>query len=173
MKKTLGLLLLTAVTLTGCKNHSEAEHGHAHGPNGEHLTEETIAVNQEEFGEDSMETKDESKSKEVQTNEATITVKAGKALEYKFKMNQHEKLEYEWEANTALHYDFHGDPAETDKYPKGYFESYAIGTSKHVKGKVTIPYKGSHGWYWKNTSDKDITITLKTKGAYTIVGLIQ
>ena len=106
-------------------------------------------------------------------NKATIVVKANKALEYKFKMNQYEKLEYEWKSDTPLRYDFHGDPQAKENYPTGYFESYANGNSDNAKGKITIPYKGSHGWYWKNESGKDVTITLTTKGKYDIIGLIQ
>jgi len=119
------------------------------------------------------ENKEEQVVNSKQTNEATIVVKANKALEYKFKINQYEKLEYEWKADAPLRYDFHGDPKDTDSYPKGYFESYANGTSSAAKGKITIPYDGSHGWYWKNTSTNDITITLSTKGNYNIIGVIQ
>ena len=107
------------------------------------------------------------------SNTATIVIKANKALEYKFKINQYEKLKYEWTADTPLRYDFHGDPEDKDSYSKGYFESYANGTSDAAKGNITIPYNGSHGWYWKNTSTKDITITLTTKGNYNIIGVIQ
>ena len=145
-------------------------------------TEEQVAdgnqkeevVNQEEFKVNgASENTEEQVADSEQTNEATIVVKANKALEYKFKMNQYEKLEFEWKSDAALHYDFHGDPEDKDSYPKGYFESYAIGNSNNVKGKITMPYKGSHGWYWKNESGKDITITLSTKGNYNIIGLIQ
>ena len=110
---------------------------------------------------------------EFNTLRQTTFAQANKALEYKFKITQYEKLEYEWNANAPLRYDFHGDPEDKDNYPKGYFESYANGTSDATKGKITIPYNGSHGWYWKNTSTKDITITLTTKGNYNIIGVIQ
>lgn len=109
----------------------------------------------------------------AQNNTATIVIKANKALEYKFKISQNEKLEYEWISNAPIPYDFHGDPEDKDSYPKGYFKSYDKGTSNTAKGNITIPFKGSHGWYWKNTSAKDITITLTTKGNYNIIGVIQ
>lgn len=126
--------------------------------------------NQEEFNVDGT---SENSVTNDQSNTATIVVKANKALEYKFKINQYEKLKYEWTADTPLRYDFHGDPEDKDSYSKGYFESYANGTSAAAKGKITIPYNGSHGWYWKNTSTKDIIITLTTKGNYNIIGVLQ
>jgi len=132
------------------------------------------AIEQEEFNVNvTSENKEENIEGNEQNNKATIVVKANKALEYKFKVNKYEKLEYEWKSDAPLRYDFHGDPEDKDSYPKGYFESYANGTSDAAKGKITIPYKGSHGWYWKNTSDRDITITLSTKGNYNIIGVIQ
>lgn len=174
LKLIITLGFFSTLTLVGCKDHqSNEDHGHAHGPNGEHI-EEVEATNQEEFNvNDASEIKTAEANSEEQNNSATIVVKANKALEYKFKINQFDKLEYEWTSNAPLHYDFHGDPDAKKDYPQGYFESYAIGHSNHAKGKVTIPYMGSHGWYWKNKSDKDITITLTTKGKYDIVGLIQ
>lgn len=130
--------------------------------------------NQEEFNVNgTSENKAKNSVTNDQSNTATIVVKTNKALEYKFKINQYEKLQYEWTADTPLRYDFHGDPEDKDSYSKGYFESYANGTSDAAKGKITIPYNGSHGWYWKNTSTKDITITLTTKGNYNIIGVLQ
>ena len=164
------------ITVTSCgdkKAKIEAAEEHEHDAAGNHI-EDKVIVDQEEFNVNgTSESKEESSVSNEQNNIATIVVKANKALEYKFKLNQYEKLEYEWKSDAPLHYDFHGDPADKESYPKGYFESYAIGSSDAAKGKVTIPYKGSHGWYWKNTSAKDITITLSTKGNYSIIGVIQ
>jgi len=175
-KIIFAIATVSIFTLTSCKDtkpNSETteEHGHEHDADGNHKEE---AVNQEEFiVNGTSETTEEQVAGNEQTNEATIVVKANKALEYKFKVNQYEKLEYEWNADAPLRYDFHGDPEDKDSYPKGYFESYANGTSDAAKGKITIPYIGSHGWYWKNTSTKDITIILTTKGNYNIIGVIQ
>jgi hypothetical protein len=175
-KIIFAIATVSIFTLTSCKDtksNSETteEHGHEHDADGNHKEE---IVNQEEFNVNgTSETTEEQVTDTEQTNEATIVVKANKALEYKFKVNQYDKLEYEWIADAPLRYDFHGDPEDKDSYPKGYFESYANGTSDAAKGKITIPYNGSHGWYWKNTSAKDITITLSTKGNYNIIGVIQ
>lgn len=169
---TVSIILVTSCKDAKTNTETTEEQGHEHDEDGNHI--EDKVVDQEEFNVNGT---SENKGKNIvvneQNNKATIVVKANKALEYKFKISQYEKLEYEWKSDAPIHYDFHGDPEVKEDYPSGYFESFAIGNSGHAKGKVTIPYKGSHGWYWKNESGKDITITLTTKGKYDIIGLIQ
>lgn len=98
-----------------------------------------------------------------------VTVPAGKGIEYKFHMNQHDKMTYEWLTDgEPLYFDLHGEP-EGDT--TGYFESYAIATLSEMKGSFTAPFTGSHGWYWKNTSDQSVAIQLIVKGQYTVIGL--
>ena len=37
---------------------------------------------------------------------------------------------------------------------------------KGDKGEFTAIFDGTHGWFWRNRSNRDVTITLKTKGEY-------
>lgn len=98
-----------------------------------------------------------------------VSVPAGKGIEYKFHMNQYEKMQYEWYTDgAAVHFDLHGEP-EGDT--TGYFESYAIASSNEMKGSFTAPFTGSHGWYWKNTSDKSVAIQLSVEGQFKVIGL--
>lgn len=98
-----------------------------------------------------------------------VVVPAGRGVEYKFMMTQYQKLEYEWLTDSAaLYFDLHGEP-EGDT--TGYFESYAIATLNEMKGSFTAPFSGSHGWYWKNTSDSPVKVQLIVKGEYLSHGL--
>jgi hypothetical protein len=100
-----------------------------------------------------------------------ITVPAGKGVEYKFAMQQYDKMHYEWLSDGAvLYFDLHGEP-EGDT--SGYFESYAIATLDQMKGSFTAPFTGSHGWYWKNKSDAAVSIQLQVKGQFDVIGLKQ
>lgn len=93
-----------------------------------------------------------------------IVVPSGKGLEYKLLMDKHAHMEYEWSTDGAvLYFDFHGEP-EGDT--SGYFESFAITTSKSMKGSLTAPFEGSHGWYWKNETSAPVRVTLSIKGSY-------
>jgi hypothetical protein len=93
-----------------------------------------------------------------------IIVPAQSGVEYKFTMQQHQKLTYRWVTDgVALYFDLHGEPKDNTT---GYFESYAIATLTGMEGSFTTPFQGSHGWYWKNTSNTPVTIQLTVKGEY-------
>ncbi len=105
----------------------------------------------------------------LQQDTVTIEVMAGKGLEYKFYLEQHEKLVYDWETDgDSIYFDFHGEP-EGDT--TGFYESFTIATSNKMQGTLTTPFPGSHGWYWRNDSDNTVIITLSTKGPYKIIGI--
>lgn len=98
-----------------------------------------------------------------------VTIPAGKGIEYKFNMQQHDKMTYEWLTDgTSLYFDLHGEPLGDTS---GYFESYAIATINEMKGSFTAPFDGSHGWYWKNKSSKPIAVQLMVKGKYEVIGI--
>ncbi|WP_428355895.1 hypothetical protein [Methyloprofundus sp.] len=99
-----------------------------------------------------------------------ITVPAKSGLEYKFHIQQGDEIAYAWLSDGSdLYFDFHGEPAG-DK--TGYFKSYRESTASHSNGLLTTPFSGTHGWYWRNDTNKAVQITLKTKGQYQIKGLI-
>lgn len=103
---------------------------------------------------------------ELSQDNITVTVPANKGIEFKFNMKKHESMEYDWLSDSgALYFDLHGEP-EGDT--SGYFLSYAIATAETMKGSFIAPFTGAHGWYWKNTSDKPVSIQLMAKGRYTI-----
>lgn len=175
-------ILIASLILFSAACASKSDHGHEHGTaEGEHTHDQDAKHDeQEEFkvsetdstvqasGTTSTETESSVITKQ-QENEVTITVPAKKGVEYKFYLKQYEKLTYEWTSQTPLYFDFHGEPL--DYATTKYFESFTEATSDKMKGMMTVPFEGSHGWYWKNNSDKDITVTLKTKGNYNILGL--
>lgn len=100
-----------------------------------------------------------------------VTVPAGEGIEYKFYVKQYNKLRYEWLTDgEPLYFDLHGEP-EGDT--TDYFESYAIATLSEMKGSFVAPFDGSHGWYWKNTSDKPVAVQLIVDGQFTVIGLKQ
>lgn len=159
------------------KSDHDHEHGteegtHTHDQNANHDEQEEFKVSETDSTDKASDLKIDVESSlitEQQENEITITVPAKKGVEYKFYLKQYEKLTYEWTSEVPLYFDFHGEPLdyETTKY----FESFAESISNKTKGVMTVPFDGSHGWYWKNNSDKAVTVTLKTKGNYNILGL--
>jgi hypothetical protein len=35
-------------------------------------------------------------------------------------------------------------------------------------GTFLAPYEGKHGWFFRNTSNEDVTVNLRLKGQYTL-----
>ncbi len=104
-----------------------------------------------------------------QSDTIEVIVPAGRGVEFKFFMTQFNKMTYQWQTDgEPLYFDLHGEPKGDTT---GYFESYAIATLKEMAGSFTAPFAGSHGWYWKNKSDKAIAVTLIVKGDYKVIGL--
>lgn len=107
--------------------------------------------------------------KESLTEVIEVVVPAGKGVEYKFVMEQYQKLTYEWFTDgDALYFDLHGEPAGDTT---GYFESYTIASLSEINGSFTTPFAGSHGWYWKNETSAPITVQLIVNGDYISRGL--
>jgi len=109
---------------------------------------------------------DDSRYREDQT---MVAIPANSGLEYKFALQQYGKLIYEWSSGDHdLYFDLHGEPQGDTN---GYFESFASANSNKMTGSITAPFTGSHGWYWRNGTDKDVYVHLKTEGNYEIIGL--
>ena len=108
---------------------------------------------------------------EIQEDVVTVIVPSHRGVEYKFTMNQFAQINYEWTSEgVPLHFDFHGEPKGDTT---GYFLSYTLATADEMKGAMTVPFDGVHGWYWKNNSDQPVVVTLKTSGDYQVKGLIH
>ena len=101
----------------------------------------------------------------LKSDEVTVTLKPGEASEIKLEMLDKATVSYEWTTNgVPVNHDTHGEPYNG---PNGYFHSYSKGKQvEGDKGEFTAIFDGTHGWFWRNRSNKDVTITLKTKGEY-------
>ena len=126
----------------------------------------TILANSEEPAFGIPDLSDDPGYREDQT---MVAIPANSGIEYKFSLPQYGKLIYEWSSgDTDLYFDLHGEPQGDTT---GYFESFAAANSNEMKGSITVPFAGSHGWYWRNGSDEDVYVHLKTEGNYEIIGL--
>jgi hypothetical protein len=99
-----------------------------------------------------------------QNETVAFTLAARDSFEYKYRLDKGEALLYSWKATGPVNYEFHAEP---DGAPRGYAETYEKknGTDT-ASGTLTAPFSGIHGWYWENTSDRDITISVSAAGFY-------
>ncbi len=99
--------------------------------------------------------------------EDTMTVKLqpNEAAEIKLVMRKDNRVDYEWTtAGGSVNYDTHGDPYQA---PKGFYHGYGKGRNETIdQGALQAAFDGKHGWFWRNRSNAEITITLKTRGDY-------
>lgn len=100
----------------------------------------------------------------AKSDETVISLKPGEGVEYKLTMNRGAKVEYSWKAEGGVvNYDMHGK-ADGAKDEKSYKTERGVSGDK---GVLTARADGGHGWFWRNRGARDVTITLKTTGAYT------
>lgn len=111
-------------------------------------------------------------SKPIQwADTVSIVIPPLKGLEYKFAMEKGAVLEFAWATDgEAIYFDFHGEPTGAKN---GYFKSYKDTTDKELKGLLTAPFEGIHGWYWENETNQPVTINLNTKGSYKVLGVMK
>ncbi len=85
-------------------------------------------------------------------------------IEVKTVLPEGESLVFTWDAGGAnLEFDFHGEPASG---PSGAYLTFHKGTASKSGGTLRAPFTGTHGWYWKNLTDKNVVIKLRVSGFY-------
>ena len=95
------------------------------------------------------------------SDEISFTLKPGQGAEIKLVMKAGAKVKYSWTANGAVvNFDTHGDGG-------GRSISYEKGRSvPSDEGILEAAFEGNHGWFWRNRTKSDVTVTLKTSGDY-------
>jgi len=87
-------------------------------------------------------------------------------MEYKYRLDKGEALLYSWSATALVNYELHAEP---DGAPAGYAQSYEKkNASSGASGTLTAPFPGIHGWFWENTTNNEVTVTLKSAGYYNL-----
>ncbi|RWP22500.1 transmembrane anchor protein [Mesorhizobium sp.] len=101
-------------------------------------------------------------AQETRSDEMSITLTPGEGAEIKLIMMKGAQANYSWTANGGLvNFDTHGDGGgENISYEKG----RGVGEDE---GVLEAAFDGNHGWFWRNRTDADVTVTLRTSGAYT------
>lgn len=97
---------------------------------------------------------------------ATFTLAPREGIEYKYRVDKGKALLYTWTASAPVNVEFHAEP---DGAPRGYAQTYQKADRQtSASGTMTAPFPGIHGWYWENTTDQEITLTLQSAGFYNL-----
>lgn len=96
----------------------------------------------------------------------TFALAPREGMEYKYRLEKGYALLFSWTATVPVNYEAHAEP---DGAPRGYAETYEKGTGRSsASGTLTAPFSGIHGWFWENTTDQPITVTLHASGFYNL-----
>ena len=85
-------------------------------------------------------------------------------MEYKYRLDEDAGMLYSWRSTGEVHWELHSQP---DDAPQGYAEFFDTDDGNESHGVYTAPFPGIHGWWWENTTEVEVTITLTTAGFYT------
>lgn len=92
----------------------------------------------------------------------TLSLAPGEATEVKLTMKAGGIASYAWTTDRGhLNSDLHADGANKA------FISYRKGRAEtDDAGELTAEFDGTHGWFWRNRSEKVVEVTLRVSGAY-------
>jgi hypothetical protein len=101
----------------------------------------------------------------VRNHEMTITLTPGQGAEVKLEMLKGTKVMYLWTGNGGrINYDTHGDPYDMQS---GFYHGYGKGRGTlDDKGELEAAFDGYHGWFWRNRTKTNVTVTLRVEGDY-------
>lgn len=96
------------------------------------------------------------------SDELTFKLAPGAAAEIKVAMEKNATVRYQWSTvGGAVNFDNHGDS------PSIAYFGYSKGRSVRAdEGSIKAAFDGKHGWYWRNRTKKEVTVTLSTQGDY-------
>jgi hypothetical protein len=98
------------------------------------------------------------------SDETTVPHRPNQGLEVKLEMRQGARASYAWSATGPVNFDLHGEPPNP---PRNFSHSYRNGRgSAGEQGEFVAAFDGTHGWFWRNRSGRDVTVTLRTSGDY-------
>lgn len=100
-----------------------------------------------------------------QQHTMTVRLKPGQGAEIKLTMRKDAIVQYEWTTEGGpVNYDTHGDPVNA---PKNFYHGYGKGrNTAGDSGSLQAAFDGTHGWFWRNRTNNEVTVTLKTSGDY-------
>lgn len=102
---------------------------------------------------------------EARSDTVSFKLAPNAAAEIKLVMKEGARIEFEWSsAGGAVNYDTHGDPFGA---PRDFYHGYGKGRNQPSDaGTLQAAFDGKHGWFWRNRSGKEVTVTLKVRGDY-------
>jgi hypothetical protein len=98
------------------------------------------------------------------SDEMSLTLQPGEGSEIKSTMRQGEQIVFTWlSEGGAVNVDMHGEKPDAGDQFTSYWKAKQVTGDQ---GSFIAPFDGTHGWYWRNRTDKPVTVTVKVSGFY-------
>ena len=104
-----------------------------------------------------------SRPREYRVDSRALPLGPGQSFEFKYRLDKGSGMVYAWTASARLKYEFHGEPSDRALQ----VQSYEKSEGDYASGTLTASFAGIHGWYWENTSNALVTISLTSAGFFT------
>ncbi|MEX0284576.1 MAG: transmembrane anchor protein [Paracoccaceae bacterium] len=103
-------------------------------------------------------------AQETWKDEIVFSLEPGASTEIKATMEEGATLFYSWTVEGGrINFDLHAHAGgQNVSYEKGRGD-------KRGRGSFTTPFAGDHGWFWRNRSKGEVTVTLKLRGEYSAI----
>jgi len=106
------------------------------------------------------------KATPMRSDDMSVVLPPHSGIEIKAEMKTGDHLIFHWESSAPVKMDMHGErPNAGDDFTRYWMESDMSG----AQGSFTAPFDGRHGWFWRNRSDKEVTIKIHTAGFYEVL----
>lgn len=103
-------------------------------------------------------------SPKLMSDSRTLVLENGEAAELKVALAKGQYVDFNWQADAKVNFDNHGDSDNIRYHP------YSKGKGvTEDKGRIQAAFDGYHGWFWRNRSGKQVSLTIKFSGEYTKV----
>lgn len=97
----------------------------------------------------------------------TITIWPKGSKEIKYNMNKWDTMKFSWSSPVELYLDQHWEPTTSEWKEFRPFKSVKTGRYTRDTDTLIAEFTGTHGWYWRNITNKTIEIELTMKGQFT------
>lgn len=103
-------------------------------------------------------------------DEMKVTLTPNEGAEIKVDMKKGQSTTYVWFTDAGkANFDVHADSKELNiKY-----HGYEKGSATRKEGEIIAAFNGEHGWFWRNRTDKSLTVILRTNGDYSAIKRIK
>ena len=100
------------------------------------------------------------------TDEITVSLTPNEGKEIKLAMVKGEQVDYVWWTDGGrANFDLHAD----SKKLKIKYHNYGKGAEVRSEGVLEAAFDGKHGWFWRNRTAENMTVTLQLAGSYSTI----